>query len=327
MSPDSTDRKVSIKPFWNTALEKATGSFFSCTTTEHGAKEQSILIGLILGSFGLVPGVITVLLSHSTTLMADVLKNAGLVLAIFFSWLSVRKMDRGDSSGYNYGYGKLENLSSFIVATAMIIAQIFIFYHIVERFTHPEVLVETGTLLAIIFSGIAVLSSTWLWKHDYHLARQEASPMMESLWRLYRVKTISTLLVLTSLGISFAFRDQLWAAYIDPIGSIVLSGFLIFSIYSIISTSVYDLLDRTLEESLQLIILRELAAYFHEYEALHGIRSRKSGGNVHIEIFLEFDGERKMSEVQKIINEMQASLGSRIKGSQIFIIPSTSSLS
>jgi ferrous-iron efflux pump FieF len=297
---------------------------FACTTPEHRAKEQSIFIGLALGAFGLIPGTITIVLSHSTTLMADVLKNAGLVLATFFAWMSIRKMDRGDSSNYNYGYGKLENLSSFIVATAMIIAQVFIFYHIIERFTHPEELAKMGTQLGIIFSIIAVLSSAWLWKHDHHLAQRETSPMMESLWRLYRIKTISTLLVLASLAISLAFRDHTWAAYVDPIGSIVLSGFLIFTIYSIISSSVYDLLDRTLEESLQLIILRELAAYFSEYEALHGIRSRRSGGNVHIEIFLEFDGERKMSEIQKVINSMQASLSSRINNSHIFIIPATS---
>ena len=51
-------------------------------------------------------------------------------------------------------------------------------------------------------------------------------------------------------------------------------------------------LDKTLDEELQMVIVRHLAQYFNEYTELHGVRSRRSGSNVYIEIFLEFDGER-----------------------------------
>lgn len=149
---------------------------------------------------------------------------------------------------------------------------------------------------------------------------------MESVWRLNRVKTTSALCVCLSLGLSLLLRNQSWAVYIDPAGSIVLLGFLAFSAYGVIATSVYDLLDRTLEDFLQLVILRELTAYFDEYEAIHGIRSRRAGGNAYIEIFLEFNAERRMAEVQKVIDEMRANLEQKIPGSQIVIAPATSTV-
>jgi len=83
----------------------------------------------------------------------------------------------------------------------------------------------------------------------------------------------------------------------------------------------YDLLDRALEESLQLVILRALASHFHEYEALHGIRSRRTGSNTYIEIFLEFEDERKMSEVQQVIDSIKTDLEQKIQGSHVVIAP------
>jgi len=88
----------------------------------------------------------------------------------------------------------------------------------------------------------------------------------------------------------------------------------------------YDLLDRALEESLQLVILHALASHFHAYEALHGIRSRRTGGNVYIEIFLEFEDECKMSEVQQIIDSIKMDVEQKIQGSHVVIVPARSAV-
>jgi divalent metal cation (Fe/Co/Zn/Cd) transporter len=143
---------------------------------------------------------------------------------------------------------------------------------------------------------------------------------------MYRFKTIASILVIVSLAMSAIFSDQPWASYIDPLGSVLIGLFIVQSIYNISAMSVYDLLDRALEESLQLVILRELAGYFDEYEAIHGIRSRRSGANVYIEIFLEFDGEKKMAEVQAVISSMKANLEKKISGSEIVISPATAAV-
>jgi ferrous-iron efflux pump FieF len=113
---------------------------------------------------------------------------------------------------------------------------------------------------------------------------------------------------------------------VDPVGSVIIGLFILQSIYNISTMSVHDLLDRALEESLQIIILRELAQYFDEYEAIHGIRSRRSGANVYVEIFLEFDGDRKMAEVQKVIDAIRTGLEGKITGSEIVISPATAAV-
>jgi divalent metal cation (Fe/Co/Zn/Cd) transporter len=144
---------------------------------------------------------------------------------------------------------------------------------------------------------------------------------MESQWHLFRAKAFADGAVFIALLLSLGFRSYAWSVYVDPIASFVIAGFLLYSVYGIVSDSVYDLLDKTLDESLQIVINRELAAFYDKYTAFHGVRSRRSGSNIYIEIFLEFDGDQKMSEVQQAINDIKTSLERKIKGSRVIVAP------
>ncbi|MDO8872979.1 MAG: hypothetical protein Q7V05_09660 [Methanoregula sp.] len=44
---------------------------------------------------------------------------------------------------------------------------------------------------------------------------------------------------------------------------------------------------------------------------------------VYIEIFLEFDGEKKMCEVQEIINRIKVSLEAHISKSSVSVVPTS----
>ena len=129
--------------------------------------------------------------------------------------------------------------------------------------------------------------------------------------------------MLASLALTLIFRAHDWSHYIDTIFSFVLSGFLLTSAYMVTADSMYDLLDRSLDESLQMEITRLLVAHFDEYEDLHGVQSRRSGGHVYIEIFLKFDGTRRMAEVQRAIDHITADLENKIPSSQVMICPRT----
>ena len=74
------------------------------------------------------------------------------------------------------------------------------------------------------------------------------------------------------------------------------------------------------------MIVRELAAFFDDYSALHGVRSRRSGTNVYIELLLEFDGERKMCEVQEAIDRIKVSLEAKIPHSSVSIVPTSTAV-
>lgn len=285
-------------------------------------KERSVRAALLLGVLTFFPDLAAVILGHSATILAGFLEATSETFATFFAWLSLRKVAAGKTDVYQYGYGKLESLSSLAVAGVIVLSFAVVLYRAVDRLLHPAPVGQVW--LGLLISTTVFFLNVYFWRHDRDLARKGLSPIMESQWRLHRVKATANLCTVSSLGLSIVLRPYSWSFYIDPAVSIILAGFLLFSAYRVASCSVYDLLDQTLEEALQFIILQELAAYFDEYERFHGVRSRRSGGDVFVEILLEFDGDRKMAEVQSVINEMKVRLEHKIQNSHVSIVPTTS---
>ncbi|MDD5167796.1 MAG: cation diffusion facilitator family transporter [Syntrophales bacterium] len=286
-------------------------------------KVRSLFISFIIDFVLFLPDIVAALLSGSVTMLADVFKCGCELLAAFFSWLALRKISRGAAAEYEYGIGKLENLTSVIVAAAMVLSLAIIVSTAVIRTMNPVILPLGATLLGVFLMAAGIGMNTWLWIKNYRIACVEYSPIMESEWRLFRAKALADSVVFLALVMSLSLNKYAWAHYIDPVASLIIAGFLTFSIYAIITHSVYDLLDKTLDEGMQLIIIKKLVAFFDNYVRLHGVRSRRSGGDIFIEIFLEFDGERKMHDVQTVINAMKNDIEGSLQGSFVSIIPTT----
>ncbi|MDD1687392.1 cation transporter, partial [Methanoregula sp.] len=158
------------------------------------------------------------------------------------------------------------------------------------------------------------------WHTYQNRSKEDPSPIMESQWRLRRAKTFSNLLLLFALSLSVLCIQYDWAHYIDPIVSFIIIGFLLFAGYREFSSSLPDLFDKTLDEELQIVILHELASSFDKYNEFNGVRSRRSGSRIYIEIFLGFDPEQKMGDVQDFAGSLKHSLEAKIAGSVVSVV-------
>lgn len=289
------------------------------------AKERTVFVSLIIDVVLWIPDIAAAVLSGSITMFADVLKCGNEILATFFAYLTLRKMNRakGGAFIYDYGMGKFENLTGIITGIVMFVSLALVFFTAIHRIYVPEELVVEGAYLGVGLMALGVAVNTWLWFRNYRLCQKSPSPIMESQWRLFRTKAFSDASVFSALVLSLLLHDFWWSLYIDPVASFVIVGFLLSSGYRVIMSSLPDLLDKTLDESLQMVIVRELAAFFDDYTELHGVRSRRSGSHIYIEIHLEFDGNRKMCEVQDVINRIKASLEAKIPRSEVSIVPTS----
>ncbi len=291
------------------------------TTETYQERERSMLIGWVVGLLSIIPDVTFALMANSVTMLMDVLRTASDTGALFLSWLTIRRVAQGKSKHYNYGYGKLENLANLSIGLAMVLSFIIVVDVAIKRFHIHEHVDRVGW--GIAFNTLAGIGNAWFWWKNHWLARRQPSPIMESQWRIFRAKTVINACVLMTLIASMVWHDKRWGIYIDPMASFVLAAFLLFNAFRLFSMSVYDLLDHSLEESMQILIHRGLVAFQHRYIALHGIRSRRSGSRIYIEIFLQFDENLLMSDVQRTIDDMREALEASISNSQIIIAPST----
>src|SRR4051794_23721172 len=100
-------------------------------------KERSVRAAFLLGVLTFIPDLAAVILGQSATLLAGFFKTTSETIATLLAWLSLRKLATGKTNVYNYGYGKLENLSSLAVAGAMLLSFGLVVSIAFGRFLHP----------------------------------------------------------------------------------------------------------------------------------------------------------------------------------------------
>jgi cation diffusion facilitator family transporter len=296
----------------------------STSHVTHEERERSIFVGVVVAACLLIPCVIAAYVAKSLTLAVDMLISLAETLAALFSWIIIRRVARGRSTGFNYGFGKLENISGLAVAAVMLASFVVVVFEGIERLDAPVDTVWHGVVFGLVITACAAVSDTWLWFKNLGLARRQSSPLMEAQWRFFRSKSVCDYCVLASLSGTLLLHGHAWSHYIDTFFSFVLAGFLLWSAYQITADSVYDLLDRAVDESLQFEITRLLAEHFDAYDGLHGVRTRRSGAQIYIEVYLEFDGRKLMAEVQGAIDRLTADVEARIPSSHVSICPRTS---
>ena len=285
-------------------------------------KERTLLLSLILECIFVIPFLVSIFFSNSIIIRANCLRNVSQTLSVFFSWLVIRKVSRGKTYHYNYGYGKFEAFSSFFVAITITISIIVIIFNAYLKFTNPTpVTGENGIIISLTTMIIAALLSIMLWIKYLRLYRIESSPILDGQRKLYQLNFFSSFSAFLALILGYSLRRFALASYLDPIGSIILSGFMAYTAYGIYSMSMNNLMDKTLEESLQLIILRILAKHFDNYTLFHKVESRRSGGEIYIDLFLSFEKTDTFEKVMIQINDIKIDMEKAINRSHVSIIP------
>lgn len=287
---------------------------------EKESREKLVFLALCMDFFILIPETAAVILSGSATLLSDVFKCANEMLASFFALMIIRRMKAGGKFTYDYGMGKFETLTRLITGGVMFLSLCILVLFTIHRFLSPEPFNTTAAMIGIPLMLIATIIDYHHWHTFHHRSQLDPSPIMEAQWRLRRAKTFSNLLVFFALTISVLFEHHTWAHYVDPIVSVIIIGFLLVAGYREFSSSLPDLFDKTLDEELQLVILQELSSSFDQYEEFHGVRSRRSGSRIYIEIFLGFDPGQKMGDVQEFAFSLKKSLENKIAGSVVSIV-------
>jgi cation diffusion facilitator family transporter len=285
------------------------------------------LLGVTLGMelYTVLASVVGMATSNSVVFVANFVIALTGALASGLSLYTVLRMTRGADLRNSYGFGRLETVSSLIVGITMLLAAIFIGYETVMKLLHPAQ--QEGGLIGILLTSVSCAVSIWLWIRNLRLSRTEHSPIFGAIWRMARMGAIEDLLIILAVGISLWFHGAPWTHYLDITATSILLVILIRSIYEVFSGSVGELLDRSLEEFHLITILRELAATFDSYEQIHGLRTRKSGSHVFVELFLEFDSHRLMEEIYALTDRLESGLKSHIPNVQLMVIPCRSPVS
>lgn len=261
------------------------------------------------------------LLANSLALWADFAVTLIGFLALFIAWLTLHTIATGRRETFAFGHGGLENVSNLGIAGMMILSFLIIVGIAIWEFVNLEPATGFGIAMGLVINGAYALINGWVYSRNLILERKNPSPTITAQRRLYGYHVLSNLLMVVTLGLILLYANQRWTYYIDPAVSLILALTLLLSATKTLRSSALNLLDRALEERDQLLIVRALTEHIEDFAAIHGIRTRHSGGRDYIELFLEFDADRTMGQVQDTIEHLSRRVEGLVAGADVVIMP------
>jgi ferrous-iron efflux pump FieF len=208
------------------------------------------------------------LAASSSVLLADFLKTSLECIAVLLAWLSLRRIIHGRNEAFDYGIGKLESLSSVFVGVLMMLGVCVIVVNAVLNIMSPSHISGVGVYISGAAQVVFGVINTRMALGARKLAQQSTSPIIAAQQQLFTSRAVGNVFIFLSLGLSMLLHDQTWSVYIDPMASLIVAGFIGFSAMGVFTDSFNDLLDKTLDEELQMVITRELVTHFRPVRSI-----------------------------------------------------------
>jgi divalent metal cation (Fe/Co/Zn/Cd) transporter len=193
---------------------------------EQAAKRQkTLLVALLLSMWAPLTTGIAVLLSTSTTQLADFIRRSVELAALFTAWLVFRHIARKEPEAAEKA--RLEKITGAITAAAMICSGVVVLVVAVSRVGNFE---PGGNVYpGMIIAALGLFTNAWFWKRYSRFNREQFSPIMDTQRTLYRAKAFVDLCVLAALSSVAINPDHLATRYIDLLGSAAVFLYLLWS--------------------------------------------------------------------------------------------------
>jgi divalent metal cation (Fe/Co/Zn/Cd) transporter len=189
-------------------------------------QEKTLLAALLLSMWAPLATGIAVMMSRSSTQVADFIRRTVELVALFISWYLYRYICRRELTTETKT--KLENIASLSVAIAMgcsgLIMLILALIRLNTSFT-PGGNVYPGLGIAIL----GAITNGWFWRRYTFLNQEQHDTIIEAQRQLYRAKTFVDLCVITALSTVAFFPGHAATRYVDLLGTFAVSAYLLWS--------------------------------------------------------------------------------------------------
>lgn len=187
-------------------------------------KKRTLYVNFLIIFGTWLPFVVISILSNSITLIAQMLMGGAQSLSVYLSLQTTRE-----------SYQKQENLIQKEIRNARIMVFVFlisfavVLFIAIKRFFMPKELEFYASMAGVAGNTIAVFVNFYQWRKNLKVSKQAFSPLMESQWTLFRIKTFTALTAVVSIIVYFLVPGTKIHAYIDPIFSISLALLILYS--------------------------------------------------------------------------------------------------
>jgi ferrous-iron efflux pump FieF len=257
----------------------------------------------------------------SLTILGEVIRGALLITVGIISLVTMRKIHRGQTGGYDFGMGKLEQILSLCVAVLLTASMIFIWVKLMNRSPGGTQQVSFMNYLAIGLTFANLCANLAPIPPLYKAMKFGNSVLVATQFRAKITKSIGSVVVTLCVALNQLSSNGVLAFWAECVGVVFVTLVTLNAAYELIKSSLPDLLDHTLSEDLQVKINQVLARHYNDYDALKWCRSRQSGTSIEVYLGLGFAGDMVFAEVARITKAVVDDIETSISRSRVIVTP------
>lgn len=259
----------------------------------------------------------------SLTMLGELIRGALLITVAIISFVTMRRIHREQTGGYDFGMGKLEQILSICVAVLLAFSMVFIWTKLINRSLGDtqQAQVTFISYLAIGLTFANLCANAAPIPPLYKAMKLGKSVLVATQFRAKITKSIGSVVVTLCVALNQLSSDVVLAFWAESVGVVIVTLVTLHTAYELIKSSLPDLLDQTLAEDLQVKINQVLARHYNNYEALKWCRSRQSGSNIEVYVGLGFAGDMAFAQVAKITEAVADDIETSIPRSRVIVTP------
>lgn len=252
-------------------------------------------------------------LSGSVSILSEAIHSANDLLAALIAWASVRVSDKAADREHPYGHGKIEGVSGAIEALLIVGAAIWIVVEAVRRIVNGGEVDHLGAGTAVMV--VSTIVNIAVSRHLFRVARQEDSLALEADAHHLSTDVYTSLGVAVGLAVVWGWRTWTGGStaldIIDPLVGIAVALFILKIGVGLTKDAVGHLLDRGLPDA-ELAVIEGLLTRHPAVLEWHGLRTRKSGSQRHIDAHVTMRGEMTLAASHAAAREIEESIGAAL---------------
>lgn len=195
-----------------------------------------------------------------------------------------------------YGHRKFETLAGLVIAGMLAFIGGKVIVDAASRFFHP--VAPSVSLESLVVLLLTLVLNVFVSKYEYREGKKLGSQILicDSMHTRSDIY-ISAGVLATLAGVKLGLP-----AIIDPIASVVVSGFILHAAWEIFSTTSGILLDRAVIDTEK---VREIVLGFDQVRDVHKIRSRGSEYDLYIDIHIMTDPSMSVEDSHSLTHDME----------------------
>ena len=264
--------------------------------------KQVTIVGMIVNIVLSVIKLFIGFIANSQALIADGIHSFSDLTTDFSIIFCVKFWLQPADKEHPYGHQKIELLVTiFIAVVLMIIGLTILFKAIFSLQSHTD---KPPQLIAFFVAIISIISKELLYRYTIKKSEQLKSTALKANAWHHRSDAISSLPVAVAIVISSVFPNF---AFVDYIGAILVSVFIIYPSFKMIKDSISNLLDESVDKKTFEEILN-IAQNIPNVRDAHDIRTRKIGETIFVDMHILVDKNITVKEGHDIAKEVKRTL-------------------